>query len=109
MAVKTLEIAGADVVHKLSRPTNNTMDLEMHLTSGFCWLVTYLDIQSIKWVRNFNSQRLISDKYGKGQLNWSTSTVVWSEDRIMPEETIFIGGRASQFGGARDFSTVGGT
>jgi hypothetical protein len=63
VAVKTLEIPGADVVHKLSHPTNNTMDLEIHLTSGFCRLATYLYIQSIKQAKQFDSQRLILDKY----------------------------------------------
>jgi hypothetical protein len=63
VAVKTVEIAGADVVHKLSRRTDNTMDLKIHLTSGFCWLATYLDIQSIKRAKQFDSQRLILNKY----------------------------------------------
>lgn len=35
VTVKNLEIAGADIVHKLTRCTNNTMDLEINLTSGF--------------------------------------------------------------------------
>lgn len=34
MTVKPLKITGGDLVNKLSRGTDETMDLEMNLTSG---------------------------------------------------------------------------
>ena len=37
-----MEIAGANVVHKLSCRANDAMDLEIHLTSSLAWSVTYL-------------------------------------------------------------------